>query len=96
MKNMGKLKGISSGTNVNSSLQPRDLTRSSFRSDRPVRTRAVCCPYLDSSKLCCTVDARTYVPNHIELRRYCKGPEHKKCRFYMDLCVWSFLNSDPF
>ena len=93
---MGKLKCISSGTNSHKSLQPPDLARSSFRSDRPVRTKAMCCPFLDGSKLCCTVDARAYVPNHFELRRYCKKPEHKRCRFYIDLCVWSFLNSEPF
>ncbi len=93
---MGKIKGISLEAGCSSSLYSVNAVRPSSGLFRAKKGMVMRCPFLDCSKLCCTVGSGAYVPNHIELQRFCKKPEHKRCRFYIDLCVWSFLNSDLF
>lgn len=58
--------------------------------------KVVRCPFLNNSKKCCTIDAKAYVLNHFKLHRYCNKPDYKRCRLYIDLSVWPFLNSEPF
>lgn len=58
--------------------------------------KKMCCPFLDGTNSRCNADASPYIPSIYELREYCNRPYHKKCPFYLDLHVWTFLNSDLF
>ncbi len=55
-----------------------------------------CCPFLDRTGMSCNADAEPYIPNSFELRQYCRKREHEKCPFFLNLHVWTFLNSTLF
>ena len=55
-----------------------------------------CCPFLDRTGISFNADAEPYVPSSFELREYCRKHEHKKCPFFLNLHVWTFLNSNLF
>ncbi|MGC2063620.1 MAG: hypothetical protein WA610_11635 [Thermodesulfovibrionales bacterium] len=60
------------------------------------KIKIMCCRFLDSSGSSCSADSEAYIPGQFELRTYCRQQDHKKCPFYQNLHVWTFLNSDLF
>ena len=54
------------------------------------------CPFFDRQEASCNADGEPYIPSSFEIRNYCKKHEHKKCPFFVDLNVWTFLNSELF